>query len=125
MKLIWAKRDVRVFLAGVLCGTIFMAVVGAVSVWWKPRPAQLLSTHVGIEPWQLYAAPKRRPTANKNDALYDMCLAAGNTVVACNAFMRLLNPQPPRPYSLSLRAEISVRRRGALSWLSYAARLHV
>jgi hypothetical protein len=78
-----------------------MAVVGAVSVWWKPRPAQLLSTGVGIGPWQLFAAPKRRPAANKDDALYDMCLAAGNTVVACNAFMRLLNPQPPRPYSLS------------------------
>jgi hypothetical protein len=42
MKLFWA-----IFLAGVLCGTIFMAVVGTASVWWKPRPAQLLSTGLG------------------------------------------------------------------------------
>ncbi len=62
----------RIFLAGVLCGITFMAVVGAASVWWKPRPER----------------------SAKDDAIYDMCLAGqdGNTV-ACDALMRVLDRQ--------------------------------
>jgi hypothetical protein len=60
----------RVFLAGVLCGIIFMTVVGAASVWWKSRPER----------------------SAKDDAIYDMCLIgkSGNTV-ACDALMRTLD----------------------------------
>jgi hypothetical protein len=54
----------RVFLAGILCGAILMAAVGAVLVWWKSPP--------------------------KRQLIYDGCLAqkAGNTT-ACDALMRV------------------------------------
>ena len=60
----------RLFLAGALCGMIFMAVVGAASIWWKPRPQR----------------------SAEDNAIYDNCLMerSGNTV-ACDAMMRLLD----------------------------------
>ena len=59
----------RVFLAGALCGTIFMAVAWAASVWWKPRPERSAG----------------------DDAIYDMCLADSGNTVACDAMMRTLD----------------------------------
>jgi hypothetical protein len=60
----------RLFLAGALCGVIFMAVVGAASIWWKPRPQR----------------------SGEDNTIYDNCLMerSGNTV-ACDAMMRPLD----------------------------------
>jgi hypothetical protein len=67
----------RVFLAGVLCGIIFMAVVGAASVWWKPQRSA------------------------EDDAIYDRCLIGkSGSTVACDALMRELDRArgpPKRP----------------------------
>jgi hypothetical protein len=66
MKLSW--RD---FLAGVLCGAIVVAAGAGTWVWWR-------STQV--DEW--------RPV--QDAVTYDMCLAEGNTHVACDALMRVI-----------------------------------
>jgi hypothetical protein len=70
------NRMWRVFLAGVFCGIIFTLAVGAASLWWKTS----------------YGSPDERGAARsaENDVNYDMCLAAGNTNVACDALIRML-----------------------------------
>lgn len=59
----------RHVLAGLLCGIIFMAVVGAAALWWKSRPKH----------------------SAEDDVIYDLCLAtqSGNTV-ACDAQLRTI-----------------------------------
>jgi hypothetical protein len=59
----------QLFLAGLLCGTIFTAFVGTAAVWWKP--------------WTQHSA--------EDDEVYDACLASkGNTIVQCDAMIRIL-----------------------------------
>jgi hypothetical protein len=99
MKLIWAKRDVRVFLAGALSGIIFMAVVGAAAVWWKPRH-ELSDADVGLGPAAWGAIPA-------NDARYDMCLAQTGSKVRCDALMRLVARETAAE---TARQEEAVRR---------------
>jgi hypothetical protein len=77
VKLILAKPNVRVVLAGVLCGTIFMAVVA--SVWWKP-----------VHEFSYGEANDLTPVRSAEDD-YHQCLN-GNTV-ACDAPFR---SPPPR-----------------------------
>jgi hypothetical protein len=58
----------RVFLAGILCGTILMAVIGAVLIWWKSHPER----------------------SAEDQAFYDVCLARnGGNTIACDAVMRI------------------------------------
>jgi hypothetical protein len=94
MKLIWARRDVRVILAGVLCGTIFMAVVA--SVWWKP-----------VHEFSYGEANDLTPVRSAEDD-YHQCLN-GNTV-ACDATFR---SPPPRADAQYLHATGSF-----ISWIT-------
>jgi hypothetical protein len=66
----------RVFAAGMLCGVIFTVVVGAASFWWKTRQGQ--------------PDDSGAVRSAKEDVDYNMCLAAGNTNVACDALIRML-----------------------------------
>src|SRR5258708_37324251 len=74
----------RVFLAGALYGGIFMAALGGAWIWWKPFHELGDADVLGLTDW--------RPVRSAEDeARHDMCLAAGNTVVACDALMRMLD----------------------------------
>jgi hypothetical protein len=66
----------RVFLAGMLCGTVLTVAVGAPLVWWK-----------FTNTWWSYEEVMRA----QDDDTYDRCLIAqaGNKV-ACDALMRVL-----------------------------------
>jgi len=66
----------RGFLAGVLCGIILTVVVGAAYFWWKTTHQQPDDMDAG--------------RSAKENVDYDMCLAAGNTNVACDALIRML-----------------------------------
>jgi hypothetical protein len=74
----------RLFLAGALCGIIFMAVVGAASIWWKPRSER----------------------SAEDNAIYDNCLMerSGNTV-ACDAMMRLLDRERAAENATAMKEE--------------------
>jgi len=69
--LMWFKFSWQNFLLGALCGAIVVA-----GVWWR-------STHVG-QPYRISYEQAQDPET------YDMCLAAGNTTVSCDALMRVL-----------------------------------
>jgi hypothetical protein len=64
------SRNWRLFLTGVLCGMIFVAVVGTASIWWKSHAER----------------------SGADNAIFDNCLMErnGNTV-ACEALMRSLD----------------------------------
>jgi hypothetical protein len=73
----------RHFLAGVLCGAIFTAVVGAALLWWERPPKPALPT---VE--QLFGPPPRFDA--RDNAIYDNCLMASGNTVSCDAMMRVL-----------------------------------
>jgi hypothetical protein len=72
----------RVFLAGALCGTVLTVAVGAAWLWWKRADAwpnvSESDTDVGLY------------HSDKDQNIYDLCLADGRGRVACDALMRLI-----------------------------------
>jgi hypothetical protein len=71
----------QIFLVGVLCGAIFMAIAGAGWVWWKPADPS----------WDDLTNVPTAKRSSEDENLYDACLASGRNTVACDALMRMVD----------------------------------